>query len=60
AASFEAGARAPASNDAARALESKAPMRNSDNKPIDSRTGLNADPNNPNGVARPSTDVKGN
>ena len=54
------GARAPASNDAARALESKAPMRNSDNKPIDSRTGLNADPNNPNGVARPSTDVKGN
>ena len=31
-----------------------------DNKPIDSRTGINSDPNNPNGVARPTTDVKGN
>jgi len=55
-----AGARPPASGDDARALQSQAPMRNSDNKPIDSRTGLNADPNNPNGAARSSVDVKGN
>jgi hypothetical protein len=54
------GARPPESNDQTRALQSQTPLRNSDNKPIDSRTGINSDPNNPNGVARPSTDVKGN
>ncbi len=55
------GARPPAStNDTSRPLQAQAPVRNSDNKPIESRTGINSDPNNPNGVARPSTDVKGN
>jgi hypothetical protein len=54
------GARPPASSDDARAMQTQAPMRNSDNKSIESRTGLNADPNNPNGAARSSVDVKGN
>ncbi len=54
------GARPPATADESRALQSQTPLRNSDNKPIDSRTGINSDPNNPNGVARPTTDVKGN
>ena len=55
------GARPPASDDvASRPLQAQAPLRNSDNKPLDSRTGINSDPNNPNGVARPSTDVRGN
>jgi hypothetical protein len=45
------GALPPSANDDnARALQSSAPLRNSDNKPIDSRTGLNSDPNNPNGA----------
>ena len=55
-----AGARPPASSEDARAMQTQAPMRNSDNKPIESRTGLNADPNNPNGAARSSVEVKGN
>ena len=53
------GARPPASGDDARALQTQAPMRNSDNRPIESRTGLNSDPNNPNGAARSSA-VMGN
>lgn len=53
------GALPPPSNDQTRAQQSQAPLRNSDNKPLDSRTGINSDPDNPNGVARPSTTGKG-
>jgi hypothetical protein len=37
-------------NDTVRATQSEAPIRNSDNRPIESRSGLNSDPSNPNGV----------
>ena len=44
------GALAPAANEEMRATQMSVPMRNSDNKPMDARSGLNSDPSNPNGV----------
>jgi hypothetical protein len=44
------GALPPSSNEGRSSEQMSAPMRNSDNKPMETRSGLNSDPANPSGA----------
>ena len=44
------GALPPSTSQGLPSEQMSAPMRNSDNKPMETRSGLNSDPNNPSGA----------